>query len=98
MGALEYIKAPADVYTVDRIPLLVANVDMSYTLFPTLVAVLAAWLVLRLRKVGSRERGLPPGPPTRPLLGNLLEFPTSKIYIQCVRLIRVCRNITENGS
>ncbi|KAK7692435.1 hypothetical protein QCA50_004060 [Cerrena zonata] len=55
---------------------------MSYSLFPTLLAVLSVWLVLRLRKVGSRERDLPPGPPTLPLLGNLLEFPTSKIYIQ----------------
>ncbi|KAJ6482554.1 cytochrome P450 [Mycena sanguinolenta] len=29
-----------------------------------------------LRKVGSREAGLPPGPPTVPLLGNLHAFPT----------------------
>ena len=60
---------------------------MAYSLFPTLLAVFIAWLVLRLRKVGTRERGLPPGPPTIPLLGNLLEFPTSKIYIQYVFLI-----------
>ncbi|KAJ7640418.1 cytochrome P450 [Mycena polygramma] len=29
-----------------------------------------------LRKVGTREPGLPPGPPTIPLLGNLHIFPT----------------------
>ncbi|KAJ7234772.1 cytochrome P450 [Mycena haematopus] len=29
-----------------------------------------------LRKIGSREVGLPPGPPTVPLLGNLHVFPT----------------------
>ncbi|KAF7369266.1 putative cytochrome P450 [Mycena venus] len=29
-----------------------------------------------VRKVGSREAGLPPGPPTIPLLGNLHIFPT----------------------
>ncbi|KAJ7779139.1 cytochrome P450 [Mycena metata] len=29
-----------------------------------------------LRKIGSREPGLPPGPPTVPLLGNLHMFPT----------------------
>ncbi|KAJ7657112.1 cytochrome P450 [Mycena rosella] len=29
-----------------------------------------------LRKVGTREPGLPPGPPTVPLLGNLHIFPT----------------------
>ncbi|KAK7052015.1 putative cytochrome P450 [Favolaschia claudopus] len=33
------------------------------------------WIVVWLRKVGSREPGLPPGPPTLPLLGNLHRFP-----------------------
>ncbi|KAJ7100794.1 cytochrome P450 [Mycena belliarum] len=33
-------------------------------------------LFIWLRKVGSREPGLPPGPPTVPLLGNLHIFPT----------------------
>ncbi|KAJ7665797.1 cytochrome P450 [Mycena rosella] len=33
-------------------------------------------VLLWLRKIGSREPGLPPGPPTVPLLGNLHMFPT----------------------
>ncbi|KAF8209631.1 cytochrome P450 [Mycena galopus ATCC 62051] len=33
-----------------------------------------------LRKVGSREAGFPPGPPTLPLLGNLHVFPTEFIH------------------
>ncbi|KAK7042226.1 putative cytochrome P450 [Favolaschia claudopus] len=33
------------------------------------------YIFLWLRKVGSREPGLPPGPPTLPLLGNLHIFP-----------------------
>ncbi|KAK7019954.1 putative cytochrome P450 [Favolaschia claudopus] len=33
------------------------------------------YIFVWLRKVGSREPGLPPGPPTMPLLGNLSIFP-----------------------
>ncbi|KAK7023183.1 hypothetical protein R3P38DRAFT_2958140, partial [Favolaschia claudopus] len=33
------------------------------------------YIFMWLRKVGSREPGLPPGPPTLPLLGNLHIFP-----------------------
>ncbi|KAJ7746427.1 cytochrome P450 [Mycena maculata] len=40
----------------------------------------ALFAVVWLRKVGSREDGLPPGPPTVPLLGNLHMFPTESIY------------------
>lgn len=29
-----------------------------------------------------RERGLPPGPPTLPVLGNLHLFPRSELHIQ----------------
>ncbi|KAF8160325.1 cytochrome P450 [Mycena galopus ATCC 62051] len=34
-----------------------------------------AWVFVYLVKIGSREAGLPPGPPTLPLLGNLHIFP-----------------------
>lgn len=40
------------------------------------VLALLVWGALRLKKIGSRELGLPPGPPTVPLLGNLHIFPT----------------------
>ncbi|KAJ7235219.1 cytochrome P450 [Mycena rebaudengoi] len=33
-------------------------------------------IICHFRKVGTRELGLPPGPPTVPLLGNLHIFPT----------------------
>ncbi|KAJ6584421.1 cytochrome P450 [Mycena capillaripes] len=37
---------------------------------------LCAATALLLMKVGAREHGLPPGPPTVPILGNLHTFPT----------------------
>ncbi|KAG7451082.1 cytochrome P450 [Guyanagaster necrorhizus] len=40
------------------------------------VFALLVWAALRLKRIGSREPGLPPGPPTVPLLGNLNVFPT----------------------
>ncbi|KAF9021327.1 hypothetical protein BDZ89DRAFT_1115991, partial [Hymenopellis radicata] len=33
------------------------------------------WGAFRLIKIGRREKYLPPGPPTIPLLGNLHVFP-----------------------
>ncbi|KAJ6451900.1 cytochrome P450 [Mycena sanguinolenta] len=41
-----------------------------------LLAFVALCVFVCLRKVGSREAGLPPGPPTVPLLGNLHMMPT----------------------
>ncbi|KAF8142502.1 cytochrome P450 [Mycena galopus ATCC 62051] len=41
-----------------------------------LLAFVAFCVFVCLRKVGSREAGLPPGPPTVPLLGNLHMMPT----------------------
>ncbi|KAJ7472456.1 cytochrome P450 [Mycena galericulata] len=35
-----------------------------------------------IRKVGAREEGLPPGPPTLPILGNLHLFPTEFPYFK----------------
>ncbi|KAJ7444604.1 cytochrome P450, partial [Mycena galericulata] len=43
----------------------------------TLILLCAA---LFLRSVGAREKGLPPGPPTLPILGNLHIFPKEFIY------------------
>ncbi|KAJ7916679.1 cytochrome P450 [Mycena leptocephala] len=40
-----------------------------------LLALVALCVFVCLRKVGSREAGLPPGPPTVPLLGNLHMMP-----------------------
>ncbi|KAF8176367.1 hypothetical protein K438DRAFT_1770568 [Mycena galopus ATCC 62051] len=51
-------------------------------LLPLALGVLC--LFVWLRKVGSREAGLPPGPPTVPLLGNLHIFPTEFAHNKCM--------------
>ncbi|KAG8898386.1 hypothetical protein FRC00_002876 [Tulasnella sp. 408] len=37
--------------------------------------------VIRLLRMGRREPDLPPGPPTRPVVGNLLDIPLSKPHL-----------------
>ncbi|KDQ57266.1 hypothetical protein JAAARDRAFT_35893 [Jaapia argillacea MUCL 33604] len=49
---------------------------MSMTIITTVLFLSVLWLVRRLSRIGRRKVGLPPGPPTAPLLGNLHIFPT----------------------
>ena len=52
------------------------------------VAYLVLWglscCVLLLLNIGKREKSLPPGPPTLPLLGNLHMIPTESIHFKWV--------------
>ncbi|CAL1706613.1 unnamed protein product [Somion occarium] len=50
---------------------------MNLPLLSAVLVLCLVWVFNQLRRVGSREHGLPPGPPTIPLLGNLHIFPTS---------------------
>jgi len=45
----------------------------------TILVVAATYKIL---KIGSREPGLPPGPPTIPIFGNMLQIPTSQTEYQ----------------
>ncbi len=47
-----------------------------------ILAAIAAYLSLRLLNIGKREHGLPPGPPTIPIVGNLLSFPKEYAYLK----------------
>ncbi|KAK7686214.1 hypothetical protein QCA50_010434 [Cerrena zonata] len=63
---------------------------------PPVTAVLIigiVWVVYRLSKVGSREPGLPPGPPTLPLLGNLHVFETRGIHLKLTEWARMYGDI-----
>ncbi|KAK7687148.1 hypothetical protein QCA50_009651 [Cerrena zonata] len=59
----------------------------------TVLGVIVFWLVDRLRKIGSRESGLPPGPPTLPLIGNLNIFPTSRAHLKFTDWVRTYGDI-----
>ncbi len=41
---------------------------------------LSVWAVVKVIRIGHREPGLPPGPPTVPVLGNLNIFPTENLH------------------
>lgn len=53
---------------------------ISYTL--PIFSLLLALVVYRLRNLGQRPKGLPPGPPTLPLIGNIHLIPTKDPHHQ----------------
>lgn len=55
---------------------------MALPLLPLLLLSLILYTLIRIRTVGLRPSSLPPGPPTRWLLGNLLQMPKEKAYLQ----------------
>lgn len=57
--------------------------DQDMNAFPLFVvlATLVFFLVYALLFIGRREKNLPPGPPTVPILGNLHQIPTKGSYL-----------------
>ncbi|KAJ8078324.1 hypothetical protein PM082_000531 [Marasmius tenuissimus] len=62
---------------------------MSFQLIGSISIIAIAWTIFKLRNVGSREPGLPPGPPTTPLLGNIASFPKRAAYLRLTEWARV---------
>lgn len=59
-------------------------VENSTSLYLLVAATIVLLVIQRLSHIGSREKDLPPGPPTTPLLGNLLDIPPryAHLYFQ----------------
>lgn len=57
-------------------------VTMALPLFLFLGFALLLMGLFKVRNIGTRPKNLPPGPPTKWLLGNLLQMPREKAYLQ----------------
>jgi hypothetical protein len=56
------------------------NTDVMGSSFGLLCFITIAYAFVRLAQVGRRPKGLPPGPRTLPIIGNLHLMPTVKPY------------------
>lgn len=55
---------------------------MTDATIPLLAVIGVAYAIYRLCRIGRRDSDLPPGPPTLPVLGNILDFPTRHAHFK----------------
>lgn len=58
--------------------------SMSVTTWPAVVLLLIA--MYRILSIGHRDKRLPPGPPTVPILGNIHQIPITGMYKKYVSI------------
>lgn len=56
-------------------------------LFHLLAILILVYVLLKLKDIGKREDGLPPGPPTVPLLGNAHLMPRKNVHEKYATLL-----------
>lgn len=61
---------------------MISQLDLSVTPTTLIGIAFAGWAAYELYRTGRRSPGLPPGPPTWPLLGNLPTFPTTYMHFK----------------
>lgn len=79
----------------------------AYTSNPTMVTfssigglvllLLVILLVVRAYRSGSREHGLPPGPPTLPVIGNLHMYPAARAHLKYVFILSTILNLNRSS-
>ncbi|KAI1144904.1 cytochrome P450 [Nemania diffusa] len=54
----------------------------SLTLFLIGSVLIVGWLGVQFNRLGRRPKSYPPGPPTRPITGNIKQMPKAKVHVQ----------------
>lgn len=68
-------------------PLFLAQAVQTVNVNTSLLIAGGLWVAWKIYTIGGRQKGLPPGPPTVPVLGNIHKFPAEHIALKLVFFI-----------